>query len=253
MFLLVLVAVFSLAGCGENSKPIQGEQTEAASALAFRKAGDAALGQDRFEDARDAYQQAIARSPRDAGLYYRLGVTLSHLGSVSEAERAFERVLVLAQNQGQEAEAARKWLMARGLVPHVRSTETQADPESVSGTVEESGTANAVDAQHSEGVLSGQVSWRLHDGRIEIIAGRSVELYDLDRPGKRLAWQVTDKEGRFRFEGLSAGTYRLRAFYAGPTPLWSVAVRVNPDQETTIALTKENSTANGGDFSKKDR
>jgi len=144
----------------------------------------------------------------------------------------------------------RRWLMARGLVPRVGLIDAQADQNRVSASAE-SGTANA--AQQGEGVLSGQVSWLLRDGRTEIITGRSVELYRLDQPGKRVAWKVTDKEGRFRFSGLSPGEYRLRAFYAGSAPLWNVTVRVSPNEETTIALTNGNSTASGNNFSRSDR
>lgn len=251
-FLLFLFA-FAVAGCGEGPTPARGERWEETSSHAL-KAGDTALSEGRYGDARQSYLKALAIAPNDPQLHYRLGVALTHLDENRDAEKSFEQVLRLTRSQGKEAEAAREWLLARGVVPSVEPAGNQITKTFASSpSSSEMGSVNPLDRTQDPGSIVGQVSWVLPDGRTELIGGRSVELYAAERPGQRLAWKVTDKEGRFRFEGLSPGGYRLRAFYAGPTPLWNITVRVNPNQETSIALTRSNSTTGGNDFSKRDQ
>lgn len=248
-FLLFLAV--AVLGCGEGPRPVQGERREEAPAHALKQAGDAALDQRRFADARDSYLKALAIAPSDPQLHYRLGVALTHLDENGEAEKSFEQVLLLTGNQGKEAEAARGWLLARGIVPRVGPAGDQITKTSASSfSSSEMGPVTPLDRAQDPGSVVGQVSWVLPDGRTELIGGRSVELYAAERPGQRLAWKVTDKEGRFRFDDLPPGSYRVAGFYAGPAPLWNLRVDVQPKQETTVSLTEANSVRHRNDFPK---
>ena len=246
---LLLFLAVAVLGCSEGPTHIQGERREEASADALKQAGDAALDQRRFADARESYLKALAIAPNDPELHYRLGMALTHLDQNRDAEKSFEQVLLLTGNRGQEAEAAREWLLAHGVVPRPGPAEDHITKTSAS-PFSETGSVRPLDRNQDPGSIAGQMSWVLPDGRTELIGGRSVELYPAERPGQRLMWKVTNGEGRFRFDDLSPGSYRIAGFYAGPAPLWNLRVDVQTKQETVVGLTETNSIRHQNDFLK---
>jgi tetratricopeptide (TPR) repeat protein len=77
--------------------------------------GDARLAQRDYEGALEAYDRALALGATHTGVYYRVGVALSHLGRQEETAAAFLWVARTGEPRSREVELARQWLQAAGI------------------------------------------------------------------------------------------------------------------------------------------
>ena len=91
------------------------------------KAGNKALAEQRFEDAVNAYQEAIADAPEEAGIYYNLASAQYRMGGFEEAAASYEYAASMAETDSMRS---RSWynigncMVKTGEV--LRETEPQA-------------------------------------------------------------------------------------------------------------------------------
>jgi len=228
---LALVALVALGACGSPAPAPKGEYDVAAEAMkAFDKADWALAGR--------LLREAIVKDPGSLRLHYSLAVSDTHLELREEAIREFR--WVLANHAGTpEAEAARNWLLAAGVLP-------TAGEATASGA--ESDDQAAKDPDRGTSIVRGQVSW--NDGEPPVKLMRlQVFLKGLPRTPNQDVQLVrrTDEEGRFEFKNVPAGTYKLTNRIAGQ-PLWRLRVNVGAGETTSIDLTPQNSLRARDDF-----
>ena len=95
------VAVLGLVACGETGPPMP--EASLADILAARGAGDAALQQDRLEDARVEYQRLVQMVPAEAAGYAGLGLTAL---KAADYETAEENLLEALERSPEDPELA---------------------------------------------------------------------------------------------------------------------------------------------------
>jgi tetratricopeptide (TPR) repeat protein len=118
-------------------------------AIAYNDRGVELLEEENFEEAIEAFQQAIQLSPDESLYHYNLGVAYEGLNMDSEAFDAYQRAIRLdAQNAsaylalghlyhagGQREEAEKCWHAVIGLAPD--SDEADEAKEALAGKTEE--------------------------------------------------------------------------------------------------------------------
>ncbi|WP_420635205.1 FG-GAP-like repeat-containing protein [Candidatus Palauibacter sp.] len=135
-----------VAGCGEAGPSIP--EASLADILATRGAGDAALQQDRLEDARDEYQRLVEMAPAEAAGYAGLGLAALKAADYEAAERNLlealdrapedpELVLALAMLRIESGDFAGARELLDGTLAadpaHARSLWARADLEARAG------------------------------------------------------------------------------------------------------------------------
>lgn len=222
-----LLVLALLAGCGTppstSSKPDAGAQ-----ALGLFEQGDCA-------GAAPLLRQALASASGQLALHYALGVCAAQLDIRQEAITEFQWVLANAPDSP-EAGVAREWLTAVGVLRKPDET-----PSATPNTA-------AVEPDVGRTTVRGQVVW--DDGQSPVPTYR-LQVFLKGRPGTDTAafqYMVrTDREGRFRFDRIPPGTYKLTNQLAGK-PVWRLRVNVPADGALDMNLTAANSTAARDDF-----
>lgn len=115
--LVPLLALFTMLRSREptRSDPRGGAVATPVTVEQLVAEGDARLGQRDYAGALEAYDRALAAGGTSTGLYYRVGVALSHLGRQEETAAAFLWVARTGEPGSREVELARQWLQAAGI------------------------------------------------------------------------------------------------------------------------------------------
>jgi len=226
-----LLAVVALSACGSPAPGPKGEYDIVAEAMKAFDKGEWVL-------AGRLLREAVVADPSSLRLHYSLAVTDTHLELRDEAIREFR--WVLANHPGTpEAEAARNWLLAAGLLPSggaATASGTDADDQA------------AKDPDRGTSTVRGQVAWNEGEPPIKLLR-LQIFLKGLPRTPNQDVQLVlrTDEEGRFEFKHVPPGTYKLTNRIAGE-PLWRVRVNVGAGETTSIDLTPQNSLRARDDF-----
>jgi len=226
-----LLAVVALSACGSPAPGPKSEYDIAAEAMKAFDKGEWVL-------AGRLLREAIVTQPTTLRLHYSLAVTDTHLELRDEAIREFR--WVLANHPGTpEAEAARNWLLAAGVLP------TGGD---ATASATDSNEQAAKDPDRGNSIVRGQVAWNDGEPPIKLLR-LQVFLKGLPRTPNQDVQLVlrTDEEGRFEFKNVPPGTYKLTNRIAGE-PLWRVRVNVAAGETTSIDLTPQNSLRARDDF-----
>jgi hypothetical protein len=178
-------------------------------------------------------REAIVHDPGNLTLHYRLAICASHLDLREEAIREFQWVLARAPAGSQEAETARQWLTAAGVLRAAPAASTEPPPDETTG-----------DAR-----LTGRVVWN-EPGQAPVDP-RRMQLFLVglpDGPTKEQRYVLrTDEDGAYAFRRIVAGEYKLTNRTAGE-PTWRLRVRLEPGREQVLDLTPVNSTRARDDF-----
>lgn len=223
--MVVAALTLAVAACGTPETPAPSGQTAARTeALRAFEQGDCTA-------AAPLLREAVAQAPADVKLHYALAVCASHLDIRQEAITHFKWVLTHAAADSAEAEVAREWLTAVGVIrqeeqPAASVAETPVDPEVGRSTVR----GQIVEAE-------GSVS--------------RVQLFLRGRPGTPTAdFQYvvrSSDDGRFEFKAIPAGTYMLTDRIVGK-PTWRLRVDVPESDELDVHLTAANGFSARDDF-----
>jgi hypothetical protein len=221
---LMLLVTMLAPGCGSPA-PVPPPQVDvAADAMRAFERGDWVL-------AARLLREAIAKQPTSLRLHYSLGVAAAHLDLRGEAIQEFQWVLANAPATSTEAQEARKWLLAAGVLQEPRTE-----------------TAASVDKEDGTSLLRGRVAWA--DGQPPVSPSRlQIFLKGIrGTPTEDIQYvRRTDEEGRFEFKNIAAGPYRVTNRLAGQ-PTWRVRVEVPEGGDVTLDLTAQNSTRVKDDF-----
>jgi hypothetical protein len=231
LLVLTFLAV-ALSACGSPAPGPRADYDVVAEALKAFDKSDWTL-------ASRLLREAIVKQPTDVRLHYSLAVTATHLDLREEAIREFRWVLANAPGTP-EAQAARNWLIAAGVLQEGETT--------ASGSSSEGDTGAAKDPDRGDSFVRGQVTWT--EGQPPISLTRlQLFLKGMDKTPTKDVHMVmrTDEDGRFEFKNVPAGTYKLTNRIAGE-PLWRVKVEVTPGQTASIDLTAQNSLRVRDDF-----
>ena len=229
-FTLLVVA---LGACGRSPAP--GPTAE------YDVAGEALKAFDKGDwvPAARLLREAIVKRPIELRLHYSLAVTATHLELREEATREFRWVLDNAASTP-EADAARNWLLAAGVLPE--------GGDGTATAITDSSNPAASDPERGNSFVRGQVSWSGGEPPIKLTRLQLFLKGLRDTPTKDMQFVLrTDEEGRFEFKNVPAGTYKLTNRIAGE-PLWRVRVNVAGGETTSIDLTPQNSLRVRDDF-----
>jgi tetratricopeptide (TPR) repeat protein len=224
---ILVVFVFRGGGAVPVDRPAAGPGVESWVALAAEAEG--LMGRGEYEAAWRAYHRALEQAPEEVGLWYGLGVVLSHVGRPEEAERAFRYVVERGAAEGPEVEAARQWLVRAGVLAE-RPVVFRPSSAVAAETAERRGDRAAI---------RGRVSWGAAAGPGPLKAQLVLVGVSGGAEGQRHATRVP-LGGEYRFERLAPGTYRLTGGAAGHR-LWEVTLDVEDGKQLILDLTKDNS------------
>src|SRR5262245_61143267 len=179
---------------------------------------------------------ALARDPENLWLHYQLGICASWLDLRDEAIQEFRWVLAHAAPRSDEMLTARRWLSEAGVLTEAAAIESAAP------------TQYGADATGKSGV-HGFITWG-RAGESPVSQRRfKIHLVGLaGTPTKGLRYTVrTDADGRYKFQHVVAGPYRLTDAIAG-RPKWRLKVALDPEQDVALDLAPENSVEVRDDF-----
>lgn len=86
-----------------------------------------------------------------------------------------------------------------------------------------------------QGLSGGRVSGTIYSAESRVVAGANIELQNLATGATRRS--LSNDAGRFEFEDVAVGTYRLRARTPGRRPVAADSVRINLGDQIAIVLT----------------
>jgi tetratricopeptide repeat protein/polysaccharide lyase family 4-like protein len=227
---LLIGAAVGLASCQNTAPPPASSNAvsvdhsaEARNAFAARDWGKAA----------PHFRAAIAVDPGSLTLHHGLATCASWLGLLDEAKAEFNWVLAHAPAGSPEAQLAREWLAS-------------------AETAEEATTTASADAPGSkvgDAAVHGLVTWEGPGHPSGVLPRAQIHLKGLpDGPTKGVSYYMrTDKEGRYRFDRIKAGQYRLTDAIAGEIK-WNLRIEVKSGEDLALDLTPGNSVANRNDF-----
>jgi hypothetical protein len=227
--LLVGIAV-GLAGCQNTAPPPA--STNAISVDHAAEARNAFAARD-WAKAAPHFRAAIAADPGSLTLHHGLATCASWLGLIDEAKVEFNWVLAHAAAGSPEAQIAREWLA---------SAETDDEPTTTAA-------ADAPGSKVGDAAVHGLVTWEGPGHPRSILPRTQLHLKGLpDGPTKGVSYYMrTDKEGRYRFNRIKAGPYRLTDAIAGDVK-WNLKIEVKSGEDLELDLNPGNSTANRNDF-----
>ncbi len=236
----VALVVFGVAlltsACQQSPAPTPPATLEVDHAEEGRKA----LARQDWTAAASHFRKALDKLPGDVGVHYGLAIATSWLDQNEEATQEFQWVVANAPQASEEARVAREWLAGRaGGGPGVASR-TEPDP-----------TASGDERVGSSGV-SGVVTWDQGGGAAPLKRFQ-VHLYQLkpDGSAKGVSFHVrTDYEGRYRFNKIPAGTYKLTDNNV-TTPQWRLRVEIREGESQALDLSPQNSLRVRDDFPKR--
>lgn len=225
--LLAAVLLAFLLGCQGPPAPPPRASDPTADALAAFERRD-------WVPAARLLREAIVRDPKNLTLHYYLAIAATHLDLREEAVREFQWVVSNGLAGSDEVEAARRWLIAAGVLrpPTTETAEAQNPPDEMTGN---SG-------------LRGQVTWDENDSSVTT-SRLQLFLKGLpNSPTDELMYVLrTDETGRYEFKRIKPGPYKLTNRIAGQ-PVWRLRVEVPADQELALDLTPANSVRVRDDF-----
>ena len=225
----VLVCAVGLAGCQNAPQPATTNAVSIDHAAEARKAFAAR----DWATAAPHFRAAIALDPGSLTLHHGLATCASWLGLLDEAKTEFNWVLAHAPAGSAEAQIAREWLAT-----------AEAENEATN-TVD----ANAPGSKVGDAAVHGLVTWEGPGHPLGVLPRAQLHLKGLpDGPTKGVSYYMrTDKEGRYRFDRIKAGQYRLTDAIAGATK-WNLKIEVKSGEDLALDLNPGNSTAVRNDF-----
>lgn len=226
----VLVCAVGLAGC-QNAPPT----TATSNAVSIDHAAEArkAFAARDWATAAPHFRAAIALDSGSLTLHHGLATCASWLGLLDEAKAEFNWVLAHAPAGSPEAQLAREWLA---------SAETENEATTTAA-------ADASGSKVGDAAVHGLVTWDGPGHPGGVLPRAQLHLKGLpDGPTKGLSYYMrTDKEGRYRFDRIKAGTYRLTDAIAGDVK-WNLKIEVKSGEDLELDLNPGNSTASRNDF-----
>jgi hypothetical protein len=228
--LLIALGLLAL-GCGQGSPPPASAPAPKSPAVALRDEGDTLLAKGDYAGAAARYEAAIALLPEDVGLHYAAGTAYSHLNRKADATREFRWVLSRGQPDSAEAQGAKRWLAAAGLL----ATESGEDAKE---------GEDAGKAAPTRTGIAGKVEWPgVHPG--DPAVGVRIILTGEDITNQQFKdGRITRVGGRYTFPELAPGNYRLVGSAMRPElPLWDHKVSVERGKMTSFDLSQANSSA----------
>jgi tetratricopeptide repeat protein/polysaccharide lyase family 4-like protein len=225
----LLVALLGLTACQKSVGPAPAANIAVDHAAEARKAFDAR----DWEAAAAHFRTAIASDPDALALHYGLAICASWLSLLDEATVEFQWVLAHAPGASDEARAAREWLA--GI--------TSPSPSDVA-----TAPVDPDDPKVGDAAIHCLATWDT-TGANEVLPRAQLHLKGLpDGPTKGLSYYVrTDMEGRYQFNSIKAGSYRLTDAIAGPTK-WNLKVTVASGERLELELSTRNSVSSRNDF-----
>lgn len=226
-----LLVALAVGACGSPAPAPQAE---------FDVVAEAMKAFDRSEWAQAArlLREATVKQPTDVRLHYSLGVSATHLELRDEAIREFQWVVGNAAPGSAEAQAARTWLAAAGVLTATASA----------GRSDAGGDAATRDPVRGTNTFRGRAVWP--DGEPPVKLTRlQLFLKGLGGTPTQDVYMVvrTDEDGRFEFRNVPPGTYKLTNRIAGE-PQWRLRVSVVEGQDASLDLTPQNSFSARDDF-----
>ena len=94
-FLLILICSIPAFSCADTDKPSNAHMKEAEQ---FNTLGESYYNQRKFQEAVDAYKQAISVNPYDADAHYNLGLAYRASGKKGEASDAYKQLIRIKPN-----------------------------------------------------------------------------------------------------------------------------------------------------------
>jgi hypothetical protein len=235
-----LVAVLlglTLAACGSPAPAPKQEYDVAAEAMKAFDRGD-------WVAAARLLREALVKQPTDLRLHYSLAVAATHLELREEAIREFRWVLANAPAGSPEAEAARNWLIAAGVLSSPTATASSSD--AADGSEDPPGTA--ADPDRGDSTVRGNVSWSDGEPPVKLTRLQLFLKGVRGTPNQEFHMVVrTGEDGRYAFKRVPAGTYKITDRIAGEAH-WRLRVSVAAGQDVTQDLTSQNTVHTRDDF-----
>lgn len=238
-FLLAAAAVALLLGCQQSSAPRPQKAPVGSLTTQLRAEGDALAAEGQFAAAVVKYQAAVHQEPDDVSLRFALGSALSRAGRREETVGQFRWVVTHGDPTSEEAQVARRWLIAAGELAETVTFATPSAPE-------EQGRATP-SSPAQEGKLRGRTEWRGLDAREGVPELILILLWD-DLPIREVGFRKVVKLGQpYEFPEVPAGKYRLTG-RVEDSVIWQESVAIDARQETVLDLTNANSQIASGDL-----
>jgi hypothetical protein len=235
--LAALLLGLTLVACGSPAPPPRQEYDVAAEAMKAFDRGD-------WVAAARLLREALVKQPSDLRLHYSLAVAATHLELREEAIREFRWVLANAPAGSPEAEAARNWLIAAGVL----SSPTASTGSSDTTESSEGPPGTASDPDRGDSTVRGNVSWNEGEPPVKLTRLQLFLKGVRGTPNQEFHMVVrTDEDGRFAFKRVPAGTYKITDRIAGEAH-WRLRVSVPAGQEVTQDLTAQNTVRSRDDF-----
>lgn len=225
----LLLVVFTAACQGHQPAKVQARPVPADLAAEARDA----IARRDWNAAAPLLRHAISSAPDEAALHYDLAICATYLDLRDEAAREFRWVLDHVAAGSEEATVASNWLAqaaAPAVSAAVRSEPVASDP-ALSGSVR------------------GTVGWAEPGQGVQPLNRKLIHLVGLkNTPTSGLRYNIrSDEDGRFKFEHVAPGPYKLTDVIAGE-PMWRLRITVPETQEATVDLGPGNSAKVRDDF-----
>jgi len=191
-----------------------------------------------WETAAPLLRQAIPSAPDSVALHYELAICATYLELGDEATREFQWVLEHAQAGSEEATVARTWLIQTGG--------QTARAAAIDRPVAE---RDRSDSKVGGSGVRGVVEWAEAGQGVQPLDRKLLHLIGLkNTPTSGLRYSIrTDASGRYGFEQIVAGPYKLTDVIAG-RPIWRLKITVADAEEAVVDLGPNNSAKVRDDF-----
>lgn len=223
---LAIVALIVLSGGCQRPAPPAPTVAEDPEVLA-----GAALERGDYPGAAALYRKALVLRPESVSAHFGLGVATSNLNLRDDTIREFQWVVARGAPGSTEVAAARRWLIAAGVLRAPAAADLPADVDrGWNGSIEGRVYTGAADQPQPV------TRMQLH------LVGQP------DGPAKEQRQVLrTDREGRFKFTNVVPGSYMLTDVVAGK-PRWRLKIEVAPNSTLRLDLSQGNSADVRDDF-----